>query len=240
MNVGESVRAAASVAFWLVALGVTFSACGDTSQTTTVVSVSTTTTSSTTAEPTLPPPEEAVSEVERFYRDLTRRDFVSAWTMLPASVKDEAGSLDHWRKGYRWSVRTVVKGAHVGSVSPDERHVQVAVELESRDTDACSFKNIDQTFAGTWSFSVSGGDWVADDLSITKTGGGTPRLKLADCPGYGGDNGYRALHDRPEGDSYDRPYPDLDCDDVGSNIPVGPSDPNGFDADGDGIGCESG
>lgn len=32
---------------------------------------------------------------------------------------------------------------------------------------------------------------------------------------------------------------DLDCADVGSNIPVAGSDPNGFDGDGDGIGCES-
>jgi hypothetical protein len=34
---------------------------------------------------------------------------------------------------------------------------------------------------------------------------------------------------------------DLNCDDpgVGTDIPVGSSDPNGFDADSDGIGCES-
>jgi hypothetical protein len=35
-------------------------------------------------------------------------------------------------------------------------------------------------------------------------------------------------------------YGDLDCSDMGAtNIPVGPSDPNNLDADGDGIGCES-
>jgi hypothetical protein len=35
------------------------------------------------------------------------------------------------------------------------------------------------------------------------------------------------------------PHPDLDCEDVGSNIPVGRDDPNGLDRDGDGIDCES-
>lgn len=35
------------------------------------------------------------------------------------------------------------------------------------------------------------------------------------------------------------PYPpDLDCDDVGGPIAVSGSDPHGFDADGDGSGCE--
>lgn len=34
-------------------------------------------------------------------------------------------------------------------------------------------------------------------------------------------------------------WADLDCADIGRQVNVGSYDPNGFDADGDGIGCET-
>src|SRR5690349_16728111 len=55
------------------------------------------------------------------------------------------------------------------------------------------------------------------------------------------------LVSEPDSDSYEDPYSnsyndesgDLDCADIGHSVEIGPDDPNGLDADGDGIGCES-
>lgn len=72
-----------------------------------------------------------------------------------------------------------------------------------------------------------------------------------DTPGTVGDDDAGSLNaDEPEvprGDADEPLVPqapdagdrDLDCADVGSNIPVGPDDPHGLDADGDGVGCEN-
>jgi hypothetical protein len=185
----------------LVCIGLALAGCSEAKTKTVVVhSVSTTTTSE--ANPAraawVPRPADAVTEVETFYREVTRRDFAAAWAMLPASVQAEAGSLGEWKQGYRWSIHTLVNDASLTSITPDKRHVQVAVDLESRDIDACTAKGVDQTFSGTWSFSLAHHEWVADSLSIQKTGGATPHLKFADCRSYrppsGGGGGYHSSY----------------------------------------------
>jgi len=68
---------------------------------------------------------------------------------------------------------------------------------------------------------------------------GTTDSKVACCPPNrprsAGQPGPRHLHPTP----IPPPPPDLDCSDInGSNFTVQGTDPNGFDADNDGVACE--
>ena len=134
----------------------------------------------------LPPdqPIDAAQAVTRFYKLVGSFRFASAWDLYPASARDEAGSLDHWREGYRTTIETVPHNVTVLASSTDA--VQVGVDIESKDRDLCGGPPITQTFSGSWSFVRSGRDLVPQGLAIEKTGGVAPTTNRSDCPGDGG------------------------------------------------------
>ena len=86
--------------------------------------------------------------------------------------------------------------------------------------------------------------WGDTDSSGGGGGSNCADIDLAACPGYS-----EPFYDESDFDS-DMPSVDdvvvpgyagdLDCDDIGFEMEMGGSDPHGFDADGDGIGCEPG
>lgn len=234
--------------------------------TTTVTAVETATEPPKATKPKPPAPDQpidAAQAVTRFYKLVGSFRFASAWDLYPASARDEAGSLDHWREGYRTTIETVPHNVTVLASSTDA--VQVGVDIESKDRDLCGGPPITQTFSGSWSFVRSGRDLVPQGLAIEKTGGVAPTTNRSDCPGdggrsfkeLGGGGGYGGgsgggggysppSYTPPPANEYDTPQytpggdGTIDCGQIGAtNIPVTPGDPNGLDADGDGIGCES-
>ena len=199
-----------------------------------------------------PPDEDAAEDLVRnFYDNIDLNDFATAWKIAPDALHEQAGTLDEWRRSYRSTVRTRAHGVNVLEVSPDGRIAAVEVEVTAVDRDVCSGQRVPQEFYGTWVLRSNGARWKAVDLSVAKVAGDTPRLVRAECPPI------RRPRPRPfigidpdpsppidpigtPNDPYDTPYPDKDCDDFYTDdIYVGPNDPYGLDADGDGIGCES-
>ena len=212
-----------------------------------------------------PQPIEAAEYVERFYGLIDNYSYRSAWPLLPESVRDEAGSFEEWRRGYRVNIRSIPHNVRINSSSSSA--VEIGVEVEAKDYDACDGHKVIQTFAGAWSFTRAGDEWVPQSIAMDKTSGETPRVFASDCPGtatgggYGGggyddDGGYGYGDDDGGGYGYgggggggggyqglqSTPGGDgtIDCDQIGStDIYVGSDDPNGLDADGDGYACES-
>ena len=205
-------------------------------------------------------PMDALRDVRDYYQLLDGYRFDRAWDYLPAKVKAEVGGEEMWKRGQKLMYSIHV--ADIALIDNSGRNVEVALSLTSKDVDACSSKMITQQFSGTWSFERIDSEYLPADLDITKVGGGDPAT-LSDSCGYAGSGnagrgsgGGSGSSNYGSGGSNYGGYGsggsnyggyggyggggDIDCDQISqTNIPVGPSDPNGLDADGDGIGCES-
>lgn len=200
--------------------------------------------------------EEPDEAVVAYYDEINRREFGAAWRRLSAGMQKELRGFATWLAGYRFTEAVEAIDAIV--VERTKRRATVAVRVESTDEDACE-NTVRQTFAGSWSLRHKGAGWRLADAVIEKVGGDELVVDHADCPRDPSENRprwrARAGPGRtgptvapyppvPEklppdyGYDYDRPYPDLDCEDVSGPVAVGVNDPHGLDGDGDGIGCE--
>jgi hypothetical protein len=171
-----------------------------------------------------------------YYQDIFLLRFRDAWDRLGPTLQTEFGGYDSWKAGYRRTLTVRAFNPIVIARSRDE--ASVSVSIRSLDLDACGDR-VSQRFGGTWSLVRDGLDWRLMNADITKVGGEELVTDAGACPSGGGGGGIRAAGPGTDsGYSYGRPYPDLDCEDFSGSVYVGSSDPNGLDADGDGIGCE--
>jgi hypothetical protein len=239
-----------ALAFSFVFGGVALAACGEGGEQTTTVTVQAEESEESASAPTPDPnptPAEAEAYVEEFYDLINAYRYRAAWPLLPESVQDNAGSFAAWKAGY--AANFASRSTDVHPFGASKNSVGVALSLIARDIDACTGATVKQVFTGAWRFARSGEAWAPQSIVMDKVEGGTPTIHAADCPAetpavdppVDAGNGPPPTTSPDPG--YDPPQQfsggDLDCDDVGDNIAVGPSDPNNFDADGDGIGCES-
>jgi hypothetical protein len=75
-----------------------------------------------------------------------------------------------------------VTDVHTDEISANSASVSVALRTTS--IDVCS-RTVHQRFAGVWTLTRSHGRWVAANLRIEKTGGGTERTDYAECDDAG-------------------------------------------------------
>jgi hypothetical protein len=178
---------------------------------------------------------QAVAYVTHFYALLNQYRYREAWPLLPDPVQVQSGGFAAWRDGYRANVSS--DPSNIELTNPSGPAADVSLDLRARDIDACTAATVTQWFSGTWHFERTKVDWIPVSIDMNKVSGPTPTLDASECAPTQPHH-YRPPAPAPAAPSYGGG--DLDCADVGvTNFPVGPSDPNGFDADGDGIGCES-
>jgi hypothetical protein len=183
------------------------------------------------------PAERAEAAVRSYYAGVNAADFRGAWNYFSPELQASQGGFEQWRDGYGLTVKTTLVSNR--SVRASAAEAVVAIKLVGDAIDACG-NDVSQIFQGTWTLRDLGGGFVGTELDVAQIGGGdliTDSNACAPPPSALPPSETVPVPD--DSYEYDRPYPDLDCEDVGSDIPVGPDDPNGFDADGDGIGCES-
>lgn len=189
--------------------------------------------------------------VRRYYRNLTRNRFATAWRMLGPRVRRRNGSFRRWKAGHRRSLSTSVRSARARLSGS---RAVVTVSLLSRDRDACSRRIVRQRFRGRWLLNASGGSWVGAKLRIRKTAGGKVRLSRSECApkrrrGSRGGGGGNAPPPR-DCQGYSPclpPGPDVDCRGGSGNGPryvsgpvqVNGSDPYDLDRDRDGTGWDT-
>ena len=247
------MRFSLSVAVIVAVVASTLGGCGE--DQTRVETVTVETAAAPSASPPAPPvvdpsptPAEAEEYVEHFYSLIDTYRYREAWPLLPASIQQESGSFSSWKGGYSANFASRPTNVHPFGAQKDS--VGIALDLIARDTDACNLHTVRQVFTGSWQFARAGDDWIPQSISMDKVAGDTPTLRISDCPDiapapYQGGGGGGGGHfpppptNPPPSDPPIREYGDLDCEDVGTNIPITGSDPNGYDGDGDGVGCES-
>jgi hypothetical protein len=117
--------------------------------------------------------------VRRYYSDLSVKDYDSAWNRLSPSMKERIGSYRQWRRGYKYTDSTKVE--HISLHKVSYKAATADLTLRSRDTDACGTR-VTQTFEGTWSLRFQYPNWVARDISMSKTSGDEPVTDPSNCP----------------------------------------------------------
>ncbi|MBN1529434.1 MAG: thermonuclease family protein [Thermoleophilaceae bacterium] len=180
--------------------------------------------------------------VRFYYFRLSRDRYRQAWSMLSPQRKAQVRPFRRWKAGYRGSLSVAVTAA---AARLSGNRAVVRVRLRARDRDACVRRGVVQRFRGTVTLVPRGDLWAIHKSSIRKTGGKKPRTSKSQCPGPRRppppppDDGPDCHPSYPDFCIPPAP-PDLDCDDVnGSDFTVRGDDPHGFDAEGDGRGCES-
>jgi hypothetical protein len=134
----------------------------------------------------------AVAGVVRdYYADVDAKRLRGAWTRLSPPVHAQIGPYEAWEAGQETTVGIAVTSVHTRRVTVSE--ATVAVVLRSTSVDVCA-RTVHQRFAGTWSLSRQRRRWVATELHIAKTGGGTEKVDYAECdqgsdPSSGNDSG---------------------------------------------------
>jgi hypothetical protein len=182
----------------------------------------------------------AVRFMRRYYRRISNRQFVSAWSMLARPLRRQLGLFSTWKAGYRRSLGVSVLSARARLSGG---RAVVIVRLRSRDRDACSGQVVRQYFRGRWVLAPRDDSWTAVRVRMRKTSGGRVRLSKSECPVR-----------RPQPPTTDcqgyspclPPGPDVDCAGgsgdgpryVNGPVYVNGRDPYGLDSDGDGVGCE--
>jgi hypothetical protein len=121
----------------------------------------------------------AVASVVRdYYGNLDAKRLEAAWARLSPTVQAQLGGYDTWAAGQEGTVDVTVTSVHTEHASKSSASVDVA--LRSTSVDVCS-RTVHQRFAGTWTLARTGARWVATNLHIEKTGGGTERTDYAEC-----------------------------------------------------------
>ena len=189
--------------------------------------------------------DEAKAFVRLYYRRISNRQFLSAWSMLGARRKAQVRPYSRWKSGFRGSLGVSVLAARSRLAGP--RRAVITVRLRSRDRDVCSHKTVRQRFYGNVILAPHRDVWLIIKFRIRKTGGGTPRTSKSDCspPPTGGGGGGGNTCDPNYSGCLDPNASDYDCIDGGGNGPkytgevrVLGDDHYDLDADGDGIGCD--
>jgi hypothetical protein len=91
-----------------------------------------------------------------------------------------------WSEGQTSTTAVRVVRVHADRVSTNS--ASVAVALRTTSVDVCS-RTVHQTFAGTWTLARHRGRWVATNLRIEKTGGGSERTDYSQCEDAGTSSG---------------------------------------------------
>lgn len=126
--------------------------------------------------------ERAAARVVRgFYAAIDDRAFLRAWSRLSPGLQTRFGGYEQWKAGYETAVSSDVKSAVARALDGQADRVNVRVSLRAVDMDACS-RRVGQRFDGVWHLSRSSGLWRAHSLSMQKTGGGTVRTSVTQCP----------------------------------------------------------
>jgi hypothetical protein len=121
----------------------------------------------------------AVASVVRdYYNNLDAKRLEAAWARLLSAVQVQLGGYDTWAAGREGTVEVTVTSLHPETASKTSASVVVA--LRSTSVDICS-RTVHQRFTGTWTLGRTGGRWIATNLHIEKTGGGTERTDYAEC-----------------------------------------------------------
>jgi hypothetical protein len=120
--------------------------------------------------------------VRAYYTNLDEKRLGAAWARLSPAVRAELGGYDSWAAGQEGTVDVTVTSVHTEQATKSS--ASVAVALRSTSVDICS-RTVHQRFAGMWTLSRTGGHWVATDLHIEKTGGGSERTHYTDCDDSG-------------------------------------------------------
>jgi hypothetical protein len=149
------------------------------------------------------------SVVRDYYGDLDSKRLEAAWSRLSPAVRAHLGGYAMWSEGQTGTTAVTVTSVHTDRVSTTS--ASVAVALRTTSVDVCS-RTVHQTFAGTWTLARHSGHWVATNLHIEKTGGGTERSDYSECDAAGANSG------SPE------TAPDYVPDD--SDVPVDPDVPS--------------
>jgi len=191
---------------------------------------------------------EASTLVRDFYASIDDDDFSSAWKPLSSEVRNELQGFDTWRQGHEFNVATEVEDVWIEKTSRLGAVAHIA--LKAVDVDACGDR-ITQNFEGSWLVAESQNQMTLSNPDIQKTSGAKPISDESSCPVEAPPVAPSTPEPEPyvppetysqpsePTDPYDVPY-DLDCGDVSeTDIDVSGGDPHGFDADGDGVGCES-
>jgi hypothetical protein len=115
--------------------------------------------------------------VRAYYDALGAEDFATAWGRLEPQVQAQFGGFDAWKNGF---ANTVSISATATATTASSSAATVAVRLRSKDLDACG-DDVVQHFRGTWRLERIGGRWRAHQITMEKTGGGTPVTDVAEC-----------------------------------------------------------
>jgi hypothetical protein len=121
----------------------------------------------------------AVASVVRdYYGNLDAKRLAATWARLSPTVQAQLGGYATWAAGQEGTVDVTVTSVHTERASKSSASIDVA--LRSTSVDICS-RTVHQRFAGTWTLTRTGGRWVATNLHIEKTGGGTERTDYGEC-----------------------------------------------------------
>ena len=236
------MRKVISTLVLVLELGV-LAGCGSGSTTTV-----TTTASGTTAEQALDPAS-AESAVTEYYAAIDNFAYGQAWGYLGTQQRQEDQGFQTWKAGFDSHVHTNLRSAVPTTIDSDTD--AVAVRVNAVDVDACG-NNVRQTFEGTWTVDLVGGQPLLDHADIAKVGGedsvtdpslcggttsptttSTPPPPPSSCdPNYSG-----ACLD-PSSSDYDCAGGSGNGPDYTGTVTVVGNDHFGLDSDGDGIGCE--
>lgn len=182
--------------------------------------------------------------VEAYYAALNREDFDAAWRRLSSDVRQDLDGFESWRDGYSTTVKTSPSSLRVTSVSGNS--AVATMKLSARDEDVCG-DTVPSRYAGTWKLRRVDRRWVATDVKMRKISGRSLKTDPADCevepdyePASPDDSSGDGCNSNYEGACIPDSPGDIDCPDVPeSNFDSVGSDPYRFDADGDGVACES-
>ena len=125
--------------------------------------------------------QSAARVVRGFYAAIDDQEFLRAWSRLSPGLQTRFGGYEQWKAGYETAVSSDVQRAVGRALDSQGDRVDVRVSLRAVDMDACS-RRVGQRFAGVWHLSRSSGVWRAQSLSMEKTGGGTVRTSVTQCP----------------------------------------------------------
>jgi endonuclease YncB( thermonuclease family) len=191
----------------------------------------------------------AVAFMRSYYRRVSNRRFVAAWSMLGRRVRRDIGPFRAWRAGHRGSLGASVRSARARLSSG---RAVVSIRLVGRHRDACSGRAVRQVFRGRWVLAPRRDAWVAVRVRMRKTGGGPVRLSKSECKPPPDPPSQPPSRPRPPANcqGYDpclTPGPDVDCAGgsgdgpryVNGPVYVNGDDPYDLDRDGDGVACES-